>query len=89
LTADVNVNNFNRSGINTDQILGSIHVFDIDATCDSADFQPCNSKMLATHKVVVDSFRNLYPINRNASSGSMTVGRYPEDRYYGGKHPLM
>jgi glucoamylase len=87
LTADVNVNNVNRSGINTDQILGSIHVFDIDATCDSADFQPCNSKMLATHKVVVDSFRNLYPINKNASSGAVAVGRYPEDTYYGGKLP--
>ena len=36
LTADLNVNNVNRSGINTDIILGSIHVFDINATCDAA-----------------------------------------------------
>lgn len=84
LTADVNVNNVNRSGINTDQILGSIHVFDIEGSCDSGDYQPCNSKMLATHKVVVDSFRNLYPINKNASTGAVAVGRYPEDTYYDG-----
>jgi glucoamylase len=35
LTADLNVNNVNRSGINTDQILGSVHVFDIEAPCDA------------------------------------------------------
>jgi glucoamylase len=36
LTANLNVNNVNRSGINSDVILGSIHVFDINATCDAA-----------------------------------------------------
>lgn len=36
LTADLNVNNVNRSGVNSDVILGSIHVFDINATCDAA-----------------------------------------------------
>lgn len=41
--------------------------------------------MLATHKVVVDSFRNLYPINNNASApDAVLVGRYPEDTYYQG-----
>ncbi len=35
LTADVNVGNVDRSGINTDQILGSIHGFDIEAPCDA------------------------------------------------------
>jgi hypothetical protein len=35
LTADINVSNVNRSGINTDQILGSIHGFDIEAPCDA------------------------------------------------------
>lgn len=41
--------------------------------------------MLATHKVLVDSFRNLYPINNNATApNAVLVGRYPEDTYYGG-----
>lgn len=49
------------------------------------DFQPCNSRMLATHKVLVDSFRDLYPINNNATAPSaVLVGRYPEDTYFGG-----
>jgi glucoamylase len=49
------------------------------------DFQPCNSKVLATHKVVVDSFRDLYPLNKNATApNAVAVGRYPEDTYFGG-----
>lgn len=39
LTADINNNQVNRSGINTDVILGSIHVFDINATCDAASMK--------------------------------------------------
>jgi glucoamylase len=41
--------------------------------------------MLATHKVVVDSFRNLWPINKNTSApDAVLIGRYPEDTYFGG-----
>lgn len=39
LTADVNVNNVNRSGINSDPILASIHVFDVNATCNTSGKQ--------------------------------------------------
>ncbi|KAK5390460.1 hypothetical protein LTR20_002817 [Exophiala xenobiotica] len=47
--------------------------------------------MLATHKTLVDSFRNLsWPVNDNAPEGqAILVGRYPEDTYYdGGAWPL-
>ena len=84
LTADVNVNNVNRSGINNDPLLAAIHTFDATASCDAPGFQPCNSKVLATHKVFVDVFRNLYPINKNKTTGGVLVGRYPEDIYYDG-----
>ena len=84
LTADVNVNNVNRSGINNDPILAAIHTFDATASCDAPGFQPCNSKVLATHKVFVDTFRNLYPINHNKTTGGVLVGRYPEDTYFDG-----
>ncbi|KEF52792.1 uncharacterized protein A1O9_11209 [Exophiala aquamarina CBS 119918] len=85
LTADVNVNNVNRSGINADPLLAAITNFDVNATCDASHTQPCNSRMLATHKVVVDSFRNLWPINNNASApDAALIGRYPEDTYFGG-----
>ncbi len=51
----------------------------------SADFQPCNSYSLATLKVVVDSFRDIYPINNGIAVGEpLAVGRYPEDTYFGG-----
>ena len=41
--------------------------------------------MLATHRVYVNSFRNLYPINHNASApAAILTGRYPEDTYQGG-----
>lgn len=54
-------------------------------SCCSADFQPCNSYSLATLKVVVDSFRDIYPINNGISLGQpLAVGRYPEDTYFGG-----
>jgi hypothetical protein len=50
-----------------------------------SDFQPCNSKVLATHKVLVDSFRKIYPINKSTPNGSaVAIGRYPEDTYYQG-----
>ncbi len=54
-------------------------------SCCSADFQPCNSYSLATLKVVVDSFRDIYPINNGIPVGNpLAVGRYPEDTYFGG-----
>ena len=41
--------------------------------------------MLATHKVLVDSFRSIYPINNGTPNGSaIAIGRYPEDTYYNG-----
>lgn len=85
ITADINVNNVNRSGINNDPILAAIHVFDINATCNAGSVQPCNSKMLSTFKVFVDAFRDLYPINHNKTAPkAVLVGRYPEDTYYTG-----
>lgn len=34
-TADINTDNVDRSGINADPILASIHVFDANASCDA------------------------------------------------------
>jgi glucoamylase len=40
---------------------------------------------LANHKVVTDSFRSIYTINSGIAQGvAVSVGRYPEDSYYGG-----
>ncbi|TIA56047.1 extracellular glucoamylase protein [Aureobasidium pullulans] len=74
-----------RSGKDANSILTSIHIFDPAASCDSITFQPCSDKALANHKVVTDSFRSIYNINKGIAQGSgVAVGRYPEDSYYNG-----
>lgn len=74
-----------RSGKDINTVLGSIHTFDPQATCDDATFQPCSARALANHKVVTDSFRSIYAINSGrAENQAVAVGRYPEDSYYNG-----
>jgi hypothetical protein len=74
-----------RTGIDVNSILTSIHQFDPATGCDADTFQPCSDRALINHKTVVDSFRTIYGVNSNASSGqAAAVGRYAEDVYYGG-----
>lgn len=63
------------------RILASIHTFDSGSTsCDRETFQPCSDRALANHKAVVDSFRDLYDVNRGiAAKAAVAVGRYSED----------
>ncbi|KAM0314403.1 hypothetical protein ACHAO8_004771 [Botrytis cinerea] len=78
---------YDRSGLDCNSILTSIHTFDPDQAvgCDSTTFQPCSDRALANHKVLVDSFRSIYTINSNASTGqAAAIGRYAEDVYQGG-----
>ncbi|CAJ2511113.1 Uu.00g067380.m01.CDS01 [Anthostomella pinea] len=82
--ANINVNN-GRTAKDANVILGSIHTFDPALGCDAATFQPCSDRSLASHKVVVDSFRSIYTINSGLSTATaVAVGRYPEDTYYNG-----
>ncbi|KAJ5909237.1 hypothetical protein N7495_001919 [Penicillium taxi] len=75
----------NRTGKDSNTILGSIHTFDPEAGCDDTTFQPCSARALANHKVVTDSFRSVYSLNSGISEGvAVSVGRYPEDVYYTG-----
>ncbi|KAI0381488.1 carbohydrate-binding module family 20 protein [Hypomontagnella monticulosa] len=84
ILANTNVNN-GRSAKDANVILGSIHTFDPALGCDAATFQPCSDRALASHKAVVDSFRDIYTINSGIPAGSpIAVGRYPEDTYYNG-----
>lgn len=74
-----------RSGRDSNTLLGAIATFDINGSCSDGTYQPCNSKILASHKVLVDSFRGIYAVNANRTAGNAAaVGRYPEDVYYGG-----
>lgn len=73
-----------RTGLDGNSILGSIHSFDPRLGCDAATFQPCSDRALANHKAVTDSFRGWH-INSGISSGSaVAVGRYIEDVYFDG-----
>jgi glucoamylase len=85
IVANTNVDN-GRSGRDVNSILSSIQTFDLEGGCDDATFQPCSPKALANHKVVTDSFRSVYGINKGISAGAaVAVGRYPEDVYYSGE----
>ncbi|KAH8200048.1 hypothetical protein TruAng_005770 [Truncatella angustata] len=87
LVANLNTNN-GRSGHDANTFLGSIAIFDVDASCSSPTFQPCSNRALASFKAYIDSFRDgseLYSINEGIPTGSgIAVGRYPEDTYQGG-----
>ncbi|KAH8428332.1 putative glucoamylase/glucan 1,4-alpha-glucosidase [Aspergillus melleus] len=76
-----------RSGKDVNTILAAIHTFDpLAPDCSDLTFQPCSSRALANHKVVADSFRRLYPINRGVPVNQpIAFGRYPEDVYMGGQ----
>ncbi|KAI9924192.1 hypothetical protein MW887_007142 [Aspergillus wentii] len=73
-----------RSGLDINSVLTSLQTFDPAAACDDVTFQPCSSRALSNHKVLVDSFRSIYGVNNGTSSGAVAVGRYPEDVYKGG-----
>jgi glucoamylase len=74
-----------RSGIDSNTVLGSIHTFDPAAGCDATTFQPCSDKALANLLVYVNSFRSVYPINNGIPlNEAVAVGRYKEDVYYNG-----
>jgi glucoamylase len=84
LIANINVNN-GRSGHDANTFLGSIAVFDVNASCSSPTFQPCNSQSLSSFKAYIDSFQGVYSINQDITTGSgIAIGRYPEDTYQGG-----
>ena len=74
-----------RSNVDANTVLASIHTFDVDAGCDPVSYQPCSDKALSNLKVYVDSFRDVYSINSGIPAGdAVATGRYPEDVYQGG-----
>ncbi|KAH8704141.1 putative glucoamylase precursor [Talaromyces proteolyticus] len=74
-----------RSGVDVNSAIGVIATFDPEAGCDDTTFQPCSARALANHKVLTDSFRDVFSLNANISAGTaVAVGRYPEDVFQGG-----
>ncbi|KAL6891498.1 glycoside hydrolase family 15 Glucoamylase [Trichoderma longibrachiatum] len=83
---DSNINtNEGRTGKDVNSVLTSIHTFDPNLGCDAATFQPCSDKALSNLKVVVDSFRSIYGVNKGIPAGAaVAIGRYAEDVYFNG-----
>ena len=47
-------------------------------------FSALDDRALSTVVKMAEVFKNLYPINRRADAPGIGIGRYPEDRYFGG-----
>lgn len=78
-------NELARSNVDAAAMLSAMVSFDVNAPCQADLYQPCSSRILATHKAWVDSFRDIYPINaRYSDNAAVACGRYPEDVYYEG-----
>ncbi|TDL22186.1 glycoside hydrolase family 15 protein [Rickenella mellea] len=71
-----------RSGIDLNTVLASIHTYDIAAGCDAITFQPCSDRAIANLFAYVKAF-DMYKINDGVED-YFSTGRYPEDVYYGG-----
>ncbi|QRW22993.1 glycoside hydrolase family 15 protein [Rhizoctonia solani] len=91
-TQSVIISNINCDGpcrdtVDVASVFTAIRQFDPEAGCDDATFQPCSEMALRNLKAVVDSMRDIYPINDGKSaSEAIAVGRFANDNYVGG-HP--
>lgn len=73
-----------RSGIDCAVLLGANHGWNqstLQSSLDEAQFGPATQRILATTKVILDTFRTLYPINKGMKAPTPgLIGRYPEVR---------
>ncbi|KAI8100064.1 Six-hairpin glycosidase-like protein [Halteromyces radiatus] len=72
------------SGLDTSIILAA----NLISSLNDGFFTPGSDKVLATAKILEDTFDQLYPINKEQGIGEhrhhgVAMGRYPEDRYDG------
>lgn len=65
---------YKHSGLDSQVILGILHV---------GGFSYNDARVLNTMKMQNDSFAALYPINKQAGTVGVGIGRYPEDVYDG------
>jgi glucoamylase len=77
----------NRTGLDANTVLASIHTFDPAAGCDNLTFQPCSERALVNLLAYINSFREVYKINHDIpkeKAVGIATGRYKEDWYMGG-----
>jgi glucoamylase len=65
-----------RSGLDSNTVLASIHIFDPAAGCDPVTFQPCSKRRFLSQYL---------SLNKGArATDPVATGRYPEIIYFGG-----
>ncbi|TGZ81816.1 putative glucoamylase [Ascodesmis nigricans] len=69
-----------RSGEDCGTLLGSIHG---NGKRGMGIYTPGSDEVLATLQALVDSMKDLYPLNQNPEAPGIAVGRYPSDVYDG------
>jgi glucoamylase len=82
------------SGLDSAVILAAIHRLPVDGEALTADeseaFSVTDPRILATDEALRSRFRTEYPINERPGAPGVAIGRYPEDRYFGGNPwPLL
>ncbi|KAI9594298.1 Six-hairpin glycosidase-like protein [Syncephalis fuscata] len=70
---------YKASNIDNQVILASLHAGDESTGL----FAPWDDRVLASAKVIIDTFKPLYKINTANPQLPPAIGRYPEDRYDG------
>lgn len=67
-----------RSGEDCGTLLGSLHG---NGRRGMGIFTPGSDEVLVTLQALVNSMKNLYPLNQRAGAPGIAVGRYPSDVY--------
>lgn len=70
---------YKTSDLDSAIILGVLHGYTFDGF-----MSPSDDRILMTAHRLEEAFKILYPINRGNHSVGLAMGRYPEDRYFGG-----
>lgn len=68
-----------KSGMDSSVIIGIIET----ARSDDTFLSIADDRFMSSVQVMVDRFRDIYPINHNRSDVGVAIGRYPEDQYDG------
>lgn len=84
---DTRSSSYKASNMDAAVVLASLHSLSHEtAETDELgnNYQPWDPRIKATMKILKDTFREIYPINHDNVHLPPMIGRYPEDRYYGG-----
>ncbi len=71
--------NYKKSGMDAGVILAILQ-----GAFKDGFFQATDDRVLSTVVQMAETFKNLYPLNQKADAPGIAIGRYPEDRYFGG-----